>query len=363
MRFTTLVAGITCLAFLFVSSPLIPGQTRVNSSGTGGIHTIQGKIFGPTGRSLDNQITVRLESQASGELSLTTDQSGSYAFQNLAPGNYSIVVEAGENFEVARESVTIDQDLRPPGGTFIPQTPKTVNVPIYLRLKRNVQIKNEIINARLAKVPKDAADAYEEGLDLERNKKPDEAIVQFNIALISYANFPECYIEIGKIELTRGKLDDAVIAFRNAIRLDQRNFDAHINLGIALMDAKKYDDAEPELVTAAYLNKTAVTPHYYIGLMYTEKKQYDVAQKAFEMARSLPGGDKFPLLHRYLGGIYATKGMNKQAVDELGKYLQLAPDAKDADKIRQTISQLKARPEKLNVVSRADIPRFGTQHN
>ncbi|MEP7076631.1 MAG: tetratricopeptide repeat protein, partial [Acidobacteriota bacterium] len=277
---------------------------------------------------------------------------GSYVFQNIAPGNYTIVVDGGDNFEIARESITIDQELQPPGGMPRPPNPKTFTVPIFLRQKHGAAPpNNQIISARLSGLPKDAVNHFQKGLDLERNNRSDEAEVEFKIALIAVPNFYECYIEVGKMHLRHGKFDDAATAFRNAIRIDQNNFDAHVNLGITLMNAKKFDEAEPELVAAALLNKSAVTPHYYIGVMYTEKKQYDVAQKAFETARGLPGGDKFPLLHRYLGGIYISKGLNKQAVDELDKYLQLAPDAKDADKIRQTISGLKAKPEKLNVFS------------
>jgi tetratricopeptide (TPR) repeat protein len=337
--------------FLFAFVPYIAGQTRINSSGTGGLHVIQGRIFGPSGMSVDEQITVRLESNNFPTLSLNTDASGTYAFQNLAPGNYSVVVDAGERFETFRESVTIDQDVQPATGIRMPSNPKIFNVPVYLQLKRGQTVLNQVVNAKLANLPKDAVDHYQKGLDLGKNSKSEEAILEFRAALTSYSNFPECYVEIGKIELVRARLDDAVVAFQNAIRLDKNSFDAHVNLGITLMDQKKYDEAEPELVTAALLNRTAVTPHYYIGLMYTEKRQYDIAQKAFETAKSLPGGDTFPLIHRGLGGIYMRKGMNKQAVGELEKYLQLAPKARDADKIRQTITELKTKPEKLNVFS------------
>jgi tetratricopeptide (TPR) repeat protein len=351
MRFTNLVSSVAGLILFFFSQSLVSAQTRVNATGTGGIHTIQGRIYAPSGRWVDSAITVRLQGANSGELTLNTDLNGGYAFQNLAPGNYSVVVEGSENFETAREFVTIDQDLRPQGGIPAPPTPKIFTVPIYLQLKRSEQLKNQVINARLSNIPKDAMSHYEKAMDLAQKNKPDEAIAEFRSALTAYPQFTECYVEIGKVYLIHGKLDDAVTSFRSAIRTEPQDFDAHINLGIALMNAKKYEEAEPELVTAALLNKTAVTPHYYIGLMYTQKHQYDIAQKAFETARGLPGGDAFPLLHRYLGGIYINKGMNKQAIDELDKYLQLAPNARDADKIRQTIAELKAKPAKLNVFS------------
>ena len=79
-------------------------QTRVNSTGTGGLHTIQGQIYAPNGRTLDTPVTVRLQSFSYSELTLITDHNGSFAFKRLAPGNYTVVVTdaAGcENVSVA----------------------------------------------------------------------------------------------------------------------------------------------------------------------------------------------------------------------------------------------------------------------
>src|SRR5258708_31090676 len=103
MCFTNLLAGLTVLLLFVCTSPFISAQTRTNSTGTGGIHTIQGKVYSPNGRPVDIAVTVRLEGSNTGGLSLSTNQSGSYAFQNIAPGNYTVVVEGGDNFETARE--------------------------------------------------------------------------------------------------------------------------------------------------------------------------------------------------------------------------------------------------------------------
>ena len=336
-------------AVLLLFSFQTGAQSSVNNSGTGGIHVIQGRVFFPDGNNTGTSIAIRLESTNFSTISVFTDGNGAFRFNSLAPGNYSVVVEAGERYEIAREQITID-----PGSTGplrVAATPMIFTVPMYLMPKRGQALRNEIINAKLADVPKNAIDLFTKGLESVQKGKSDDAISEFRQALAVYPRFTTCYVELGKIYLIHGKLNDANASFRSALRIDPQDFDARVNLGIGLMNEKKYDDAEPELVTAALLNKTAVTPHYYIGLMYIEKKQYDIAQKAFETALGLPGGDAFPLLHRYLGGIYVTKGLNKQAVIELNRYLQLAPKAADAQKIRQTISELKAKPEKLNVFS------------
>src|SRR6185436_11129343 len=81
------------------------------STGTGGNHSIQGKIFFPSGRRADGTIQVKLQSLTSAEITALADSSGSFVFSGLSQGNYTIVINAGDQYELAREAVTIDGDL------------------------------------------------------------------------------------------------------------------------------------------------------------------------------------------------------------------------------------------------------------
>src|SRR5688500_2539634 len=132
MRSRKLFAIGFFLALGVVSSSTL-GQSRVNSSGTGGLHIIQGRVYLPNGMSLDSPVKVELNSGGvEPSLSVQTDQNGSFKFSGLKPGNYTLVVNAGESFEIAREDITIDGEVQL-NKTFARSTSKSFTVPMYLQ--------------------------------------------------------------------------------------------------------------------------------------------------------------------------------------------------------------------------------------
>lgn len=334
--FTMVFAGI-----VLFSGATASAQSRVNSSGNGGIHTIQGRVYLPNGRTLDDAIKVELQSNRDASMSVYTDVNGGFVFRFLMPGNYSVVVEHGESFEVSREYVTIDTEAQ--GNVRIRPTPKIITVPIYLQFKRGVILRNEVINAKWSSVPEETINQVKRGVELVHANKTAEAEVAFRKAIELTPTFAPAYTELGKLLIQSGKLDAAVETLRNAIRYDDADFDAHLNLGVTYMNLKKFDVAEPELVAAAYINRTAVTPHYYLGMLFVMKNDLDVARKAFETARDLNGGKSLPNIHKFLGRIYMKKDMEKEALQELETYLKLAPKATDAEKVKKDISDIKAK--------------------
>lgn len=326
-----------------VSAGVVGAQTRVNNSGTGGIDVIKGQIYSAGNTRADGQVTVRLQSFSQGELTLVTDQGGGFEFRALAPGTYVIVVDAGDRFETFRESVTIDPTVQVDPNARVPPIPKTFNVPVYLRLKQNASERASVLNAKLAGVPKDALRHYEKGLELADGGKANEALAEFKLAIIGYQTFPAAYLEIGKIHLKGGRFDEAVEALHTAQSLDQNDFETTLDYGIALYGKRDLLAAEPQLTRSVQMNATAVTPHYYLGLISIQQKNMEKAQQELEAAKHLSGDKNFPLLHRYLGGVYLERKMNKEAVAELETYLKMAPATPDAGRIRQTIADLKAK--------------------
>ncbi len=324
-----------------VSGLTVKGQSRTNATGTGGIHEIRGRIYLPNGKSLETPLEVELQSTTFSTVKVYTDHGGSYSFQALAPGNYTVVINGGDSFETTREYITIDTEVQ--GTIRMVPTPKIITVPIYLQQKRGELQRTGVLNAKWSSVPKGAIERYEKGLELVRAEKTAEAVIEFKQAVVISPSFSPAYTELGKIYLKKGQLDEAIISFRSALRIDAKDFDAKLNYGIALLNKKDSAAAETELAEAALMNRSAAAPHYYLGLLFLQRKNLDISQKAFETAKQLKNEKSFPLLHRCLGGIYASKHMNKLAVAELETYINLEPQAKDADRIRQTIADLRSR--------------------
>ena len=330
-----------CFCFGVTGFPAY-GQTGVDSTGNGGMHTIQGRIYLPSGRMSDSTITVRLESLNFPAVTLITDRNGTFAFRSLSPGSYTVVIDAGENFMIAKEYFTFEAEVQGPN-IRIPPVPKIFNVPIYLQFKANSPLKNEVINAKYASIPKQALQQCQKGLELARAGKTEEALKAYRQAIAIYPQFAVPYTEIGKIYLKAGRIQEALVELVLAVRYDPKDFDTKLNYGAALFATKDFDVAEKELREAVELNKNAVTPHYYLGLLFLERRNPENAQKELETAKQLKGEKELPVVHRHLSGLYFAKGQFRIAADELEIYVRLVPNAKDADQARKVIQDLRNR--------------------
>lgn len=317
------------------------GSSRGLSSGDGN-HRIQGRVYMPSGQSVNGTtIKVILETTSSmGGSSTVADPDGSFSFNNLRPGRYSVVVDAGKDYVAPRETVDID-----PGQ----MGDKQVN--IQLRLKADAS------NPALAGVPQNALDLYGKGTAAAQKGNAKEAADFLSKAVAAYANFPMALNELGLQYLKLRQWDKAAETYEALIKLKPTDAAAHLNLGIALYnigiglvtqqkldDAQKnLDGAEAQLREAVKLNSPGPAAHYYLGLTLIKFRAYDEAQKELELAIS-NGGETLAQAHRYLGGLYQTAHKNKEAADELEKYLKLDSKAADADRIRGTIKDLRSKP-------------------
>lgn len=328
-----------CLMLPFTLLPSVVKAQMVGvdpdpgSPGSGGRSTIQGRIYYPSGRTVDKRLRVRLTGLRIGEFFTSTDDSGAFSFRRIAGGSYVVSVEAGKEYEPVNETIDIIEGR----GQF----PRTYSLQIQLRLRRaNVNEKPKVINVNLAAVPKPAIDLYETALATARTGDNKKAIEQLKAALSIHPGFLLALSELGIQYWKTGHLDKAAEVYRSALELSPDEFSLRLNYGIVLVHLKRYKDAEPELRRATQANDGSALAHYYLGRALANSRRYEEAEKELQRALTIGGDDVNPA-HRYLGAIYNDRGDAKRAISELETYLKLVPTAKDADQIRKIIQSLK----------------------
>lgn len=338
------LALLLCLPVTFAQA-----QSGVDTTGTGGRHKIQGRIYFPSGRRSDAaSVRVLLESTSSEKLSVISDLNGSFAFTSIAPGSYTITIEAGDDYETARESLYVEgsgmrsRTLSTAGARA--DIPRTFNVIINLRLKRptGAAARPAIINAALANAPKPAVALYDKAMEAVQAGDSKKAVDLLKNAISYYPEFTIALNELGVQYLRLGQPDKAAESFRSSLKIRPDEFMPRLNYGIALLEKKQIAEAEAQLRLAIQKNDTSWVAHMYLGITLMNLRRYDEAEQELQRTLSI-GGDNLSLPHYYLGGIYWGRGDHKRAADELEKYLQLSPKAPEADRIRVTIKDLRSK--------------------
>src|SRR5205085_4707792 len=99
-----------------------------------------------------------------------SDADGSFLFNSLKSGSYTITVEGGKDYDNARESVFFEGSYR------------NVVIPIHLKTKGAA-------TAAFAGVPKPAVDSYKKAQDLAQKGDHKKAIEELKSALAQAPSF------------------------------------------------------------------------------------------------------------------------------------------------------------------------------
>lgn len=312
------------------------GSTRGLPSGEG-INSILGHIYFPVRPEAGTRVKVTLSSTDMMNQSTVTDEDGTFRFNGLLPGHYTITVDGGKEFDQAIEPVSIDREASPGG--------RNLQVVINLKLKGTADAFN--------KIPKQARDLYAKGMEAAGKGDSKKAAEQLSGAVALYPAFPQALSELGVQYLKLGQADKAAESLQAALKITPDDNNARLSYGIALMNQKKFAEAEAELRQVIQKNNAMPTAHMYLGIVLLslsrdeKTKQYDMAkyteaQTELETAVST-GKEEVAMAHRYLGGIYAGNRDYKRGADELETYLRLVPKAPDAERLKAAIKDLRSK--------------------
>jgi tetratricopeptide (TPR) repeat protein len=336
---TICAVSVGCAAIASAQSNRGNPNNPPPSGRTGGVvsHTIRGKIFLPSGNLPEQRIRVVLELNAGGIAGETfSDSVGNFEFRSLPSNSYRVTVHSDNlTYETSQETVELY-------GNF----PRTFMVQLYLKEKSDGRIfkpKEKILSvADFQEVPKAAKKAYEKGLKLAQENRTEDAAARFQEAVIAFPDYLHAINKLGEQYMAMDKLSEAQSMFERAIAVNRKFALPHINLGLLFVNQKSYAQAIASLETANGLDDTYPMSHFYLGVALLNNDPPDLERAEKEMERSLAmGGRNFVAARKYLYNLSVRRTDMIKAAEHLEAYLKEAPNAPDAEEVRQKLAYVK----------------------
>jgi tetratricopeptide (TPR) repeat protein len=124
-----------------------------------------------------------------------------------------------------------------------------------------------------------------------------------------------------------------------ATRMSPKSAPVWVSLGDALMDSRRFAEAIEAYQKGLALDPKNVNAQVDMGTCYRGLGKFDTAVEEYRKAINID--PNFPNAHRNLGVVLSYDLHDKaQGIKEFKKYLELAPNAPDAEVIKQTIQNL-----------------------
>jgi tetratricopeptide (TPR) repeat protein len=337
---------------------------------------IEGDVKGDDGKPLkDAKIKIERK-DIKGNYPTKTDKKGHYYYGGLPKGTYRVAIEVDGKERDFMDNVTTDFsnpkevsfDLaaaaaRNPGGAAGgPAAPKEVERGMTAAQKAEYDKKKKENEEKLAK-NKELNDAFNAGVDAQTNKQWDVAVSSFEKAAtidatqnVVFGRLADSYTSLAATKTgaeQQAALDKAVAAYQKAIELKPDAPEYHNNYALALAKDKKFAEAQGELTKAAQLDPASAGKYYYnLGAVLVNTGQTDPAADAFKKAIEIDPNyaDAYLQYGICLMGKATTDATGKMnpvagTAEAFQKYLQLAPDGRDAETAKAMLATIGATVE------------------
>src|ERR1035437_5119212 len=370
MKFRNLAVGVIALTVLAFSS-------------WAQVTTVEGDVKGPDGKPLVNAVIRIHRTDIKWDSSCKSDKKGHYIHTGVPLGMYEVTLEVDGK---AVDKVTgvktsmggqkpVDLDMSKAGAQAQANAARQAEIQkAYETGQMSDELKRSLTPEAKAKMEKDVAaqadkikkqnalnEQFGVGMTALQNKEFDKAVPALEKAAevdptqpAVWANLGDAYM--GLAGTKTGPEFDALAqkgidAYAKSIELKPDDAPAQNNYALALAKAKKFPEMQAELKKAAELDPaTAYVKFFNLGALMTNAGQSEAASKAFKMAiDAAPDNPKNAEAYYQYGMSMAAQASASPegkitvppgTVEAFQKYLQLAPDGKNAQVAKDMLTQL-----------------------
>jgi tetratricopeptide (TPR) repeat protein len=219
--------------------------------------------------------------------------------------------------EEAREALTRALEL-------VPDQPGIYGVTASVTAERADEIAAAGQDAEAAEMYAKAADLFGQNLEVNPESRP---------SLLSRASALD----------KSGRTEELEAALLDIIEVDPTYLQAYFRLSTLYTQAGRPDDALVVLDRIPGGDKSAAAAIYNVAVkLYNED---DLAAAEAAARKAVEVDPELAAVRRLLARVYLAQGKDAEAIPEIEKFLELAPDDPEADDERQLLEALKSRAE------------------
>ncbi len=180
---------------------------------------------------------------------------------------------------------------------------------------------------------------FDEGVKLKGKGDYDGAIQKFNEALKLNSKQPNILGHLADAYFLKGDYDSAIKYYQKALEIAPDSSELHTNLGNVYFKKGDVESAKKEFETAISKDPSKADVGYYnLGVLFLNGG--DTKNAAIYFEKSIMVNKKYPKPYYQLGMCEINLGDYKRAEKLLKKYLELAPNGKYANQVKQILPEI-----------------------
>jgi tetratricopeptide (TPR) repeat protein len=260
-----------------------------------------------------------------GRFTIKKLQAGTYTLALFLPGRGEArqTIEIGPSTADSRRRVRLELQLK--DSDFV--------VKDALRRQHSV-------SAKELAIPEKAVREYQDAQKDLAKRDIDSAVKHLERAVELAPQFSSAWNNLGTIAYQTRNFERAEECFREGLAADPGAYEPLVNLGGVLINLRKLDEAWKYNVYAVLVRPNDALAQSQLGMTYFQLGNLDLAEKHLREAVRLDTAH-FSHPQLFLAEIRLRRGDRHATAEQLENFLKHHPDWPQADKMRQTISELR----------------------
>jgi tetratricopeptide (TPR) repeat protein len=212
------------------------------------------------------------------------------------------------------------------------------------------RIEGTLVSINDLRAPKEAKKSFERAQSALQKNDIAEAHSYLDEAVKAYPDYASAWLMMGDVLEREERFQMAADAYQKAISIEAKFVPPYLKLARLAGREKKWQEVVNLTDRALQLNPLDFPDGYSLSAIANYNlDNLDAAEKSARKAKLMDAQHRFPQIHLVLANLLRKKGDVAGALAELRNYLTYAPNADDAEIIRERLREEEKLAEVLSV--------------